>query len=194
MGTRSAVVTLASNYRPSDMLDGGPMVFRLLEEIRVHEANRVHANGRVLDPTTPSSQATGTGNTLWNINLELAGVSTLVTVDGVVAELAAAADIAIHSGSYLAGFTVGKACMAAVVVKRDGASFSIVTVKGDVALAAAVRPPSEAAILAAVGAGKPWVMLAMDRLERTADLTVAQTHDNTQKPILGVTAGLQIDL
>lgn len=194
MGTRSQQAATSKEYQPSDLMGLSGLIFRLLEEIRVSEANRVYSGGIVVDPTTPSSQATGVGNTLWNINLGVAGAPVLAAVDGVMTEIAPAADIAIHTGSYLTGFAVGKACKAAVVVKKDGASFSIVTVKGAVATAGAELGPTDSVITAAVGAGKPWIKLCEDRLERTADLVVAQTHDNTARPVLGVTAGFELDL
>jgi len=189
MGTRSAIASLVKDYRPSDMMELSNLVFRLLEEIRVDNANRVVAGGLAKDPTTPSSQATGTGNTAWLINLD----AVVVVVDGVMKEFAAQTDVVIHSGSYLTGFASGKSCKAAVVAKLDGSTVTIETVKGTAATTGSEVGPTDAVIQAAMGAGKSWVKLAEDTLNRTGDLTVTQAHDNTARPVLGVTAGFELD-
>lgn len=134
--------------------------------------NRLINGGEVGDPTTPSAQAAGVGNTTWNVNVAAARV----VVGGTQASLAAAADVAVHSGSLL--MANGKSCVAAVVAKLASGTVSVVTVKGATATTGAQVAPTDAQIQAAVGAGVPWVKLAQTTLNRTADTVVTQSHDN----------------
>lgn len=187
---RSARVTLAKDYQPSDMQSMGSLIAQLLEEQRVHEGNRVHEGGLVGDPTTPSTQATGTGNTLWNINIS----ALLGTVGEVAKELAAAADTAIHSGSFLTGLTSGKSCVAAVVLKNVSGTITRVTVKGTPATTGSELGPDDAAIQTAVGANNAWIKIAETTLNRTGDLTVTQSHNNAVRPMYGITSGFAYDL
>jgi hypothetical protein len=187
---RSARVTLTKDYQPSDMQSMGTLIAQLLEEYRVHEGNRVHEGGLVGDPTTPSSQATGTGNTLWNINIG----ALIASVGNVPVEIAAAADTAIHSGSFLTGFTSGKSCVAAVVLKNVSGTITCVTVKGTPATTGSEVGPDDATIQTAVGANNNWIKLAETTLNRTGDTTVTQSHNNAVRPLYGMTAGFSYDL
>jgi len=189
MGTRSAVATLTKDYRPSDMLELSNLTYRLLEELRVDQANKVLTGGLVGDPTTPSTQASGTGNTEWRVDR----TACVVVVDGAMKEFAVAADVAVHTGSFLTGLTSGKSCVAAIVAKLDTGVVSIVVVKGTPATTGTQVGPTDAVIQAAVGSGKPWIKLHETTLNRTGDATVTQAHDNTARPVLGVTAGFEID-
>jgi hypothetical protein len=152
------------------------------EMIRAHEQNKVVAGFHVGDPTTPSAQLTGTGNTTWSYD----NTGGTVIVDGDVAELDAAADATIHSGSYLTGFANGSSCIAALVAKNVSGTVTLAVVKGTPATTGSQVAPTDAEIQAAVGAGNAWVKLAECTLNRTADTTVTETHDCSARPILGL--------
>lgn len=191
MPARSAIVTLAKDYKPADALMGLPdLMMRLWEEMRVHQANQVlPGTGFLATPTTPSAQASGVGNTTWNVNLP----DIMVVVDGLQKKIAAAADHSIHGGSFLTGFTSGKSCVARLVVKKDGTSLSVVSVKGTPATTGAEIPCSDEVVTAACGAGKPWVEFAQATLNRTGDATVTEALLDI-RPVWGQNVGLSLDL
>lgn len=140
--------------------------------------DRLMTGGLVKAPTTPSAQITGAGATTWNVNVDaLVGV-----VDAVTKELAAQADVAIHSATqYL---TNGQSAIAAVVLKvAANGTASIVTAKGAAATTGAQVAPTDAAIQTAVGAGLSWLKLGETTLNRTGDTTVTQTYDNTKRDV-----------
>ncbi len=128
------------------------------------------------DPTTGSSQATGTGNTDWNVDIG-AGI---VEVNAVPKDFAVAADFDIHSGSHVdAGFTVGKSIVAAVVAKNVAGTVSMDKVIGAPATTGEEVPPTDAEIQAAVGAGNKWAKICECTLNRTGDTTVTESTDWT---------------
>lgn len=139
-------------------------------------------------PTTASTQATGAGATAWNVNV----AALLASVAGVIKELAAAADFAIHSATQLVAN--GQSCVAALVLKNVTGTISMVAVKGSAATTGAQVAPTDSAIQAAVGAGNPWIKLAECTLNRTGDTTVTQSQDNTKRPFPGVEAAGSGDL
>lgn len=135
----------------------------------------------VSDPTTPSSQAAGVGNTSWLYN-RAPGV---VEVNAVRLDAAIAADAVIHAGSLLTGFVDGTSCIAAVVAKNVAGTVTIVAVKGTPAATDTQVAPTDAEIQAAVGAANTWCKLAECTLKRTGDAAVTETQDNTKADILG---------
>jgi hypothetical protein len=184
MGVRSK--TTDSNksqvYQPSDMDHLSDIIALHFESIRTHHANSVQVGGLAIDPTTPSSQLTGTGNTTWNVDVDrLCG-----TVGGVAIDLAAAADFSIHSGSYLANFADGNSCIAALVLKNVSGTITMVAVKGAAATTGTQVAPTDGDIQTAVGAGNEWVKVAECTINRTGDTTVTESQDNTFRPTLGV--------
>lgn len=140
--------------------------------------DRLSTGGIVKAPTTPSTQATGTGATAWRINVD----ALVAVVDAATKELVAQADVVVHSATQLV--TDGQSCKAAVVLKvaADGTA-SIVTVKGAAATTGSQVAPTNAAIQAGVGAGLPWLKLAEVTINRTADTTVTQSYDNTKRDV-----------
>lgn len=128
------------------------------------------------DPTTGSSQASGTGNTDWNVDIN----AGLVEVNAVFKEFATQADFDIHSGSHVdAGFTVGKSIVAAVVAKDVAGTVSMDKVIGSPADTGSEVPPTDAEIQAAVGAGNKWAKICECTLNRTGDTTVTESTDWT---------------
>lgn len=183
MGARSERVNVI-DLDPSDLMQQSLSVGMYFEAIRVHEKNKV-MGGMGSDPTTGSSQASGTGNTDWNVNISaiIEGI-----VDGVVAELDAVADYDIHSGSHVdAGFVTGQSIVATIVLKNDTGVLSVDHVIGDPATTGAQKPPTDAAIQTALGAGVSWIKLMDCTLNRTGDTTVTESQNNQIRPILGVT-------
>lgn len=180
MGSRSASSALSSHFTPSDLDQSSDLMAQAVKAVKTHEQNRVIEGCKAIDPTTASSQLAGVGNTTWNVDF----IGGRVVVGGVVATLDDQADLAIHSGSLLGAD--GRSCIAALVAKNVAGTVSIQAVKGTVALTAAVLPPSDAAIQAAVGAGNPWILLSVCQFNRTGDATCTQAQNNNQLPVLGV--------
>ncbi|MCU0912952.1 MAG: hypothetical protein MUC88_00140 [Planctomycetes bacterium] len=185
MSSRSVVAESRKShkYQPEDIEEISDIIARWFEAIRAHETNKVLFGVLTDDPTTPSDQATGTGDTLWNINYALGQV----VVDGVVKDIDALADFAIHSGSFLTGLTSGKSCRARIVAKNVAGTITVVAVKGTPATTGSEKAPSDADVQAAVGANNQWIELAQAVLNRTGDTSVTQAQYNQFRPILGVT-------
>lgn len=184
MSARSATITEV-DLDPADLAHQTHAVARYFAEIALHEKNKVISGGICSDPTTPSSQLTGTGNTTWNVD-HTAVEAVLNSLLGVAA---AGTDVAIHSGSFLTGFTNGTSCVATVVLKNDAGTISVDTVKGTPATTGSQVAPTDAEIQTALGADVAWIRLADCTLNRTGDTTVTESQDNTVRPLLGVNVG-----
>lgn len=182
MSARSVTVSQV-DLDPSDLAHQTHAIARYFGEMAAHEKNKVVVGGIGSDPTTPSAQLTGTGNTTWSVDhTAVEGI-----VDGVLGAGAAATDFAIHSGSFLTGFTNGSSCVAAVVLKNDGGTISVDKVLATPATTGAEKAPTDAEIQTALGAGVEWIRLFECTLNRTADTTVTESQTNQVRPILGVT-------
>lgn len=182
MGARSAQ-PVRYDLDPSDLAHQTHSVANYFNMVKAHEANKVHAGGIVEDPTTPSSQLSGTGNTTWNVDID----AIIAFVDGVGFEEPAQADVAIHSGSFLTGLVDGASCIAAVCLKNVAGVVSWEVVKGTPALTGTQVAPTDVEIQAAVGAGNDWIKVAECTLNRTGDTTVTETQNNLLRPVLSVT-------
>lgn len=136
--------------------------------------NRVATGFHVMDPTTPSAQVTGAGATTWNV--DVAAGRAMVNGKGYAED--AQADFVIHSGSQLV--TNGQSCKAAIVIKNNLGTFTMMAVKGAAATTGSEKAPTQKEIQAAVGADVPWIQVALCTINRTADTTVTQSQDNTQ--------------
>ncbi|MBT8428303.1 MAG: hypothetical protein KJN79_00175 [Gammaproteobacteria bacterium] len=178
---RSAAIT-AVDLDPADLAHQTHAVSNYFNQIKTHEANRVHAGGLAGAPTSASTQLTGAaGVTEWRIDV----TALLAAVGGVVKELAVVADEVIHDTTVLVT-AAGQTCWAAVVLKNVAGTISMVTVKGTAAATASAVPPTDAEIQAGVGAGNDWVKIAECEITRTADTTVTQSQDNTKRPMFGI--------
>lgn len=189
MGARSikAIAQKTKDYQPSDMAHLSDVIANYFEMVRAHGRNHVEG-GIVKDPTTPSAQLTGTGNTTWSCDIE----ALFSAVAGVGFESAVQADVAIHSGSFLTGLVNGASCIAAVVLKNVAGTVTQAIVVGTPATTGSQLAPTDAEIQAAVGAGNEWVKIAECTLNRTGDTTVTETQNNLVRPILGVTVDANI--
>ena len=136
----------------------------------------VITGGIAAAPTTASTQATGTGNTAWRINLS----AVYGVVTGVEGTAAAAADTVIHSGSQL--LTSGQSIIAAAILKAPAGIFAFDTVKGSAATTGSQTAPSDSDITTAVGSSR-WIRLANCTLNRTGDITVTQSQDTTVRSV-----------
>lgn len=83
----------------------------------------IHTGLMLAVPTAASTQATGTGATVWNIGLE----KGVVIVDGVAKEFAAQ-DVAVHSATQLVAD--GQSCVAAVIARNVAGTITVISVKG----------------------------------------------------------------
>jgi hypothetical protein len=126
------------------------------------------------DPSTGSSQLTGTGNTTWNVNI----AAFECIVGGVKKVFAAQADFSIHAGSFLAGLVNGASCLAAIVAQNNGGTVTCVAVKGTPATTGSQVAPTDAQIQSAIGATLPWVKVGECLLNRTGDTAVTESQDN----------------
>lgn len=158
----------------SEMGGSVPSAYDLMKAVVEGARNKLVEGLKASAPTTPSAQVTGNGNTSWRVNMAVGRV----VVDGTPAEIAAAADTVIHSGSEL--LDSGQSVVAAVVAKKVSGTVSVVSVKGTPATTGSQLAPSKTEIQNALGAGVPWVKLAECTLNRTADTTVTQSEDNTK--------------
>ena len=122
------------------------------------------------DPTTPSSQITGVGNTTWNVNVS-AGFEF---VESVGKYLTAQVDYAVSAGSEL--LTLHQEIYAWIVMKNAGGTVSMAKLLGTAGAHNAAVVPTDAALDAAFGAGA-WAKLALCYLYRDTDTSVVQTED-----------------
>ncbi len=180
MSERS-VVTPTRRVNPSTMANAIDKLITEQESLRAHFRNRV-LDGIASTPTNASTQASGVGNTDWNVNLS----AILVTVDGVSQHFVPQADYDVHSGSLLTGLADTYSVRAALVAKNVAGTVSLAVVKGTAALTAAVVAPTDAEIQSGVAAGNAWVKIAELTINRTGDVTVTQNEDNGKRPIPGV--------
>jgi hypothetical protein len=135
--------------------------------------SRLVQGGRVVDPTTGSTQATGNGATAWRVDIG----EIMAELGGVAFEQDADADYVIHSATELVND--GESCIAAIVLKNDGGTVSVDHVKGTADTTGDEIAPTDAEIQADLGADVKWLRLADCTLNRTADTTVTQSQDNT---------------
>lgn len=122
-------------------------------------------------PTTPSTQASGTGATAWRVNVS----AGRVWVGGKASSLLLANDTVVHSATML--LANGQSVYAWLVAKNVAGAISVVAVKGTPATTGAEVVPTDAAITTACG--PYWVKLSRLHLSRTGDVTLVQTQDNT---------------
>ena len=136
-------------------------------------AGRLIQGGRVIDPTTASTQATGaSGTTAWRVDRrELFGA-----FGGVADEVALAADVLLANGDV--GLTDGKSLVAAVIVTISAGAFVMDKVLGTAATTGTQVAPTDAAIQTALGAGVKWLRLCDATINRTGDTTVTQSQNN----------------
>jgi hypothetical protein len=186
MGARSAVA-VTPDLDPSDFAHQTHALARYFAELAAHMKNHVLVGGLGADPSTGSTQATGAaGVTDWNA--DHTAVDGLV--DGVQGAAAAATDLDIHSGTIVhADFQVGFSIVASHVLKNDSGVISVDTVIGVPAATGDQKPPTDAEIQTALGAGVAWIKLFESTLNRTADTTVTDSQHNTVRPVLGVSVG-----
>lgn len=132
------------------------------------------------DPTTPSTQASGVGNTDWNVDVS-AGVAVANSVEGTIA---AAADFDVHSGSLL--LADGESVLGWLVITEAAGTVAMEAVLGAAATTGTQVAPTDAEITTAVG-HSDWQKHSQILLNRTGDTTVTQSQDNAgyRQPFVG---------
>lgn len=174
---------------------------QLVRIIRDHFANTVYGKVVAGAETTASTQQTGaTGVTEVRVNL----AAFKVVVNGQEKEFTAEADRVLHDTTVYTGADAGTGdttltttahhAVITIVAKSDSAvvgsgTISLVNCKGACATTAAgaqLVKCTNAEIQTKVGAGLPWVVVAEVLLDRSADTTLAVTHDHTRQPCLTV--------
>lgn len=173
------------NLQPSDLALQTKSIAKYFQQIKAHLANMIIAGGAVFAPTSASTQATGAGATVWNVDIE----ALLAIVNEVFGDFVADADFVIHDTTQVPGLDSLDTVVAALVVEVEAGSCAMLAVLGTAATTASGNAvgPTDIQIQAALStAGNAWVKLAECTINRTADTTVTQTQDNTKRPILGV--------
>lgn len=180
MTTKYLKKLLGDGLAGMDKSHGTDRLYDLLKAIieqLIVTNNAVVDGGVVKDPTTPSSQLTGAGNTTWNVDVE----ALSAIVNSVNGQVAAAADEAIHSGSNL--LANGQSIYAWAVVTESGGTLDVSYVKGTAATTGSQVAPTDTEITAAVSSAN-WAKLALCLLNRTGDTTVTQSQDNSYRSML----------
>jgi hypothetical protein len=161
-----------------------PLLVRDLTALRQYQRN--HVSGLWLKiPTNASTQATGAGATDWNVDL----TPGHVVVEGVKAAFDYQADWSFWDTTQLTGLDSGDTVVAALIAELIAGTPTLKKVIGTAATTASglAVGPTEAQIVAALAtATNPWIKLGEATINRTADTTVTQSQDNSQRPILGV--------
>lgn len=168
LGEAGALLDKSSNYDNA---------YDLLKALSYGFKNKV-ANGLMAKaPTNASTQVSGTGNTVWRVDLD----KGVVVVGGTAKEFAAEADRVLHTGSLYTSLESGDSAIVTIVAKKaaDG-TVTLVNVKGAAAVTGSQVAPTAAEIQVAVGEGLDWVKVAECTINRTADTTVTQTQDNSK--------------
>lgn len=188
MGARS-ILTGARHIQPAAAAHQYDKLIQDCEAIRTQALN--HVEGILAAaPTSASTQASGVGNTDWNVNLS----AGFVVVDGVALDVVAQADYDVFSGALLTGLASLYTVVSALVAKNVAGVVSLEMVHGTAALTAGGTAvgPTDAVIQAQVGAANSWVKIAELTINRTADTVVSQTQANIKRPILGVTVDASV--
>ncbi|NIO75598.1 MAG: hypothetical protein GTN69_06890 [Armatimonadetes bacterium] len=123
------------------------------------------------DPTTGSTQAAGSGNTDWNVDISAGDVAT----NDIEENFSAQTDFDVHSGSQL--LTNGQAIYVWLLATESGGTVSQSVHKGTAATSGSETIPTDAEITAGVGHAN-WTKLSLLHLHRTGDTTLAQTQAN----------------
>lgn len=140
--------------------------------------NFVHG-AMIQAPTTASSQITGTGNGTYSYNIG----QGIVVLDGEVLEIAAAADQLCETAANIMASGYSRYYLF-IVYKNFAGTLTRLTVKGTVALTAAVVPPTVPEIEALLPADAPWLCIGGTIVNRTADTTITQSVVNQYRPML----------
>ena len=167
---------------PNDGVTGDPTLLELLDGVADDLAG-LRPGGALNDdsviygltgsaPSTPNSQAAGTGNTTWRANVAAGGA----IVDGVEKIETAQADFAIHSGSMLVN--INQSCIARIVEKNVGGTVTTAVVKGAAAATGAQVAPTDAEVSASLSTASSWVELFRVTLARDGgvNLTAVVSH------------------
>jgi hypothetical protein len=178
MTARSVITPTRNFYKPHpDPMD---QLVQDLEMLGQHSRNHVEG-GFVEAPTTPSSQGTGTlGFT--DLRVDVGAGLAIVTAGALSFD--AQVDFSVGSGSGL--LYVGYALITVIVAKSVGGSVSLQAVRGSAAVSGTQETPSDADIQTTVGAGSAWIRLGDTTCTRVSDVVIAQTYDNSVRPLLGV--------
>lgn len=129
-------------------------------------------------PTTASTQVTGTGNGTYNYNIN----QGIVILDGIVLEIAAAADQLCETAANIMASGYSRWYLFIVYKLLDG-TIARKTIKGTVALTAAVVMPTPAEIEAQIPVDTPWLCIGATLVNRTGDTTVTQSVKNELRPM-----------
>ncbi len=145
-------------------------------DIQIQENTARNVQGGLASaPTTPSTQATGAGITVWRVNLS----HIIAMIGGNTFEQVATADYVIHDTTQYPSLDSLDSAVASLVLKRAAnGTITLIVVKGAAAVTPAQVAPTDAEIQTAVGAGLQWLRLADCTINRTADTTVTQSQDN----------------
>lgn len=161
-----------------DKSNGIDSLYDVLKGMQDQARNRVLEGLSTGAPTTPSAQLTGVGGTL---TVRINVTAGALIVDGSQRRFAAQADLVLFGPAAYWSAITGRSGVFSVIAKKDAAGVvTFIGVAGPEAATGAQQPPSRAAIQGAVGANLHWIKVADVTVNRTGDLTVTQTQDDTQ--------------
>lgn len=127
-------------------------------------------------PTTPSSQASGTGAIDWNVDFDKGEVR----IGDYSASFAAAADYDVyHAAGQLVA--ASESVYARIVAKLVTTTVSLVVVVGTQAATGEEEIPTDAEVQAALGAGVEWVDVCLCHLARNSTTGLTQTEQSTYR-------------
>jgi hypothetical protein len=136
----------------------------------------------VVAPTTPSTQATGTGAFDYNVNI----LDGLYVVCGEIKQQDLVANYDVDHGSTgNAILIVGESVVYSLVVflnSFDGIVY-LKALRGTIAVTANVLPLTDAEIEAMLGVDTQWFRLADCQVNRPSDTACTQTYNNKVRPI-----------
>lgn len=165
------------NYRSG----GGPFGFDVVPHAALMQIFNNNAQGAFVQaPTTPSTQATSTGNGTYYYNL----TQGVVILNGKIFNVNAAADQLWEAAGNIMANGYSRWYMLVAYVNTSG-TLTLLVVKGTVALTAAAVPPTVAEVVAAIPvANAPYLVLGAAIMNRTGDTTVTEVIHNEYRVTL----------
>ena len=153
---------------------GNPIHFG--SEFEAFFKTRIVHGGLVKAPTTGSTQATGTGASDYNVNID----HVLAVIDGSPYETTVQADFDLASSS-AAQMASGESRIYTIVLYKSlgDAVIRWRVFAGDAATAGQEQAVAASVITAAFAEETPYIKVADVTVNRDGDQSVAQTYDNT---------------
>jgi len=138
-------------------------------------------------PSSSNSQASGTGATVWRVNI----AAGIVRVDGVELAQGAQADFSLHATDCLVA--ASQDCWARVLEQNSAGTLSTVVVLGTAAATGLAVEPTDAEVDTALSA-LPWIELGRALLSRNSGTTLTVVYDHGHRHVQAGNALATVDL